>query len=639
MRAKSLIRVTLIGFLCFTIWGLAQPVGVSALDSAPPEKVTNAALSWDATTPITRYGGISDWLVESGARTPAEAYGPFPGRAYKVGDTETFFALDYNSSSNTPRRLTATLKQITDHAYWWFEKGTVADPTALVGAGKQFETQIYPLDHKLFGTEWSPGIDGDPHIFLLHQKTIGGGAVGVFSSRDECARSICPTSNQHELLYIGLDFGPVGSPQEMTVIAHEFQHLIQYHNTGGQDRWLDEGFAQLAEHLNGFNPRDIAGRNLSDLLSTPDLQINSWPPTSDSDPSLNYAVSYMFCVYLYQRFGVPFIQDAAQSKYKGMAALEHALTDLNENETLDQVFTDWTIANEVNSPYVGDGRYYYQSLKLPKRPTPIDLTPGVTENDTVQEYGAEYLSLPDPGTYQLTFNGQRQVALMPTRSPTGQWMWWSYNQPHGASRLDHAFDLTNATNATLKFQAWWNIYKDYDVAHVLVSSDDGQTWKTVGATDTSRCQLGGSCFTGKSRGWQTETVDLSAYDGQPVRVRIEYITQSTDVGAGLFLTNFRLDAIGFTDDVQHGANEWQTGGFMRITQYVPQYWAVNVITLATGSGTARTIPQVIPMTLDSRNTGTMTVTVPKGGVVIDVAAMAPFVQTGASYTLSAHQTS
>src|SRR5258706_507924 len=82
--------------------------------------------------------------------------------------------------------------------------------------------------------------------------------------------------------------GPANSPQQLTVIAHEFQHLIQYNNDGNEQRWLDEGLAQLAEHLNGFNPHEIASSNLLTFLHYPNFQLNSWPIRLDQDPGVNY---------------------------------------------------------------------------------------------------------------------------------------------------------------------------------------------------------------------------------------------------------------------------------------------------------------------------------------------------------------
>lgn len=587
-------------------------------------------LSWADVSPVARFRSEADWLVDVGARAPAEMYGPFKGKAYKKGDTDTFFALDFGANQNPPRRLRASLKMITDHAYWWFEDGTEANPDALTAAGKRFEEDIYPLDHKLFGTEWSPGIDGDPHVFILHQKKIGGYAVGVFSSKDECPKTICPSSNQHEMLYIGLDYGPVNSSQQLTVISHELQHLIQYNTDGDEQRWLDEGLAQLAEHLNGFNPRYIASSNLRDYLHNPNFQLNDWPPTPDIDPAINYAAGYIFCVYLFQRFGTPFIEYLARSPYKGMAAVEESLKALNTGITLDQVFADWTVANYVNSPYVGDGRYYYQSLKLPQRADPRDMNPDEPQRDALHEYGADYYLLSEPGDYKLTFRGEKTVRLTDARPTTGKWMWWGFNEPHGAARLERAFDLSDAKGATLDFKAWWDIQRQRDAAHVLVSKDDGKSWQVVEATDTRQCVDNSPCFDGRSQGWMNESVDLSAYDGQQIRVRFEYLTQLGYTGQGFFLDDIRLDAVNFSDDVETDAGGWQTNGFVRVNQNVPQHFAVNVITRSQP-------PQVISMEIDANNAGTLDFSAPQDGAVIVVGAMAPFVHGTSNFTLTARK--
>src|SRR5260221_6990445 len=184
------------------------------------------------------------------------------------------------------------------------------------------------------------------------------------------------------MLYIGLDAGPVNSVQNLTTIAHELQHLIQFNTTGNKQRWMDEGLAQLAEHLNGFDPREIRSSDLRKFLRDPNFQLDSWPDSFDIDPSTNYAVSYAFFVYLYQRFGTAFITHMSQSQQRGLAAVEEALKAMNTGATLDQVFADWTIANYVNNPYVGDGRYYYQSLKLPEKAAVQEFSPsGSTSND------------------------------------------------------------------------------------------------------------------------------------------------------------------------------------------------------------------------------------------------------------------
>jgi len=614
---KSAVLLCLIGVL------LASNMPFVKADDNPSRLV-----SWAGVTPVARYRNHGDWLVDVGRAKPADIYGPFSSKAYQEGDTEQFFALDFERTT-FPRRINATLRLVTDHAYWWFEEGTDADQADIDAAGHQFETEVYPLDHMLFGEEWNPGIDNDPRIFILHQKKIGGYAVGVFSPKDECPRRVCPSSNQREMIYIGLDYAPPQSAQHMTVIAHEFQHLIQYNSDGNEERWLDEGLAQLAEHLNGFNPRNIANSNLRDFLHEPNFQLDSWPIRADQDPGVNYAASYIFCVYLYQRFGTAFIQHLARSPYKGLASVDETLRAMNTGTTLDEVFADWAVTNYVNSPYVDDGRFYYQSLKLPQRADSTELRPGATKNGSLHEYGAEYLQVRGAGTYTLSFTGDTTVPLTNTAPASGDWMWWSFNAERGAARLEREVDLTNADNPEMTFNARWDLPNDYGWAQILVSADGGKKWDIVRATDTRSCRFvdSAACYTGSSKGWKEQTVDLNAYAGKKIGIRFEYINEGVRQGDGFFIDDISIPAGNFTDDAETDVAGWKRQGFMRITKDVPQHWSVNVITRSTP-------PKVLPVKLDANNAGKLKFTAPDDGAIVVVSAMAPFVESKSDYTVS-----
>ncbi|HVO42368.1 MAG TPA: hypothetical protein VMT34_07085 [Aggregatilineales bacterium] len=617
--------------LCIVVLALALSVVGLPSSVAQADNTNHAthASSWADVSPVARYRSPADWLVDIGRFTKQQAYGPFKSKAYQVNDTERFIALDYGAATRQPRTLTAKLRLVSDHAYWWFEDGTDPDPVELQKAGDHFEKAIIPLDTKLFGDYWSPGIDGDPRIFILHQKTVGSQAVGVFSPKDECPKTVCPTSNQHEMLYYGMDYGLVNSPQHLTVIAHELQHLIQYNMDGNQQRWLNEGLSQLAEHLNGFNPRNIADINLRAFLQAPNLQLDSWPDNTSTDPSNNYAVSYIFCVYLYQRFGTALVQHIAHSHYKGLASIEEALKALNTGVTLDQVFTDWALTNYVDNPYVGDGRYYYQSLKLPTRALPHDLSAGMDQRSALNEYGSEYWQISAPGTYTLNFKADTSIKLIGDRPASGSWFWWSYNEPQGAARLERDFDLSKvASPVELQFSAWWSL-SHFAFAQLLISSDGGKTWDFLKATDTQNCNQMGltfNCFTAKSNGWQREQVDLSPYAGKKVRLRFEYLTEGV-ASPGFFVDDIAIPAIHFADDVESLDTDWQSQGFVRVTAALPQHWAVNVV--------MRDEPAtLVPVTLDDNNTAQVQITVPDGGAVVVVGAMAPFVQAAANYSLA-----
>src|SRR5256885_1965580 len=68
---------------------------VAFVSAANPS--ASAPLTWAAASPIDRYRNPGDWLVSMGRIKPDVAYGPFLGKAFKVGDSEQFFALDIDN--------------------------------------------------------------------------------------------------------------------------------------------------------------------------------------------------------------------------------------------------------------------------------------------------------------------------------------------------------------------------------------------------------------------------------------------------------------------------------------------------------------------------------------------------------------
>ena len=91
--------------------------------------------------------------------------------SFEKGHRETFWARD--SVSKSVYEVEATLSQVSEHAYWYFESGHEPDEEALAGAVRTFEDNIYPVVTSHFGGERGPGIDNDPRITILHVLNIG----------------------------------------------------------------------------------------------------------------------------------------------------------------------------------------------------------------------------------------------------------------------------------------------------------------------------------------------------------------------------------------------------------------------------------------------------------------------------------
>ena len=615
------VMMGLVALMVVGVWSAPAPLYAQGGDKQ------DALLSWADAPLVLPHRSEADWLVDVGWKSAEEMYGPFVTRPYAVGETERFFPL--GEGRETPR--TFVLRYVSPHAYFWFEPRVAVDEATLADAAAFFEEHIWPLNASIYGEVPDDGIDGDPRMFILNQAGIGLGIYGAFSPEDQCPRALCPQSNQRDIVYLGLDEAPLGSQDYLATLAHEQQHLIQFHVDGNERRWLNEGFSQLAEHLNGFHPRYVGAGNLIGFLDGPDVALARW---DFQDMGRHYGAAYLFTLYLYERFGLDFIRALVADPYDGLASVQHTLSALGYDEGVDDVFADWILANLLDDPFVGDGRYYYQTLDLPNpiQPTALHVdAAGWSLESTVNQYGADYYRIDAAGTYRLSFDGSDSVPIIGTAPRDGDWMWWSYDGSGSLARLSADFDLRGLTRATLVFDAWWQTEPDLDWWQVLVSDDAGQTWAVVGGAHAAQnANAPGPSYSGTSGGWVTERIDLSAYAGKQVRVRFEYLTDGSITKQGVALDNLGIEELGAPDGAEEARSRWQPEGFLRIGQRVAQHWTVALV--LRGADGAATVQ---PLMLGERNTTGATFTVPDGGsATLVIGAMAPFAEQAARYKLA-----
>ncbi len=133
-----------------------------------------------------------------------------------------------------------------------------------------FENKIYPTNRDFFGSEWTPGVDADPHLFILYARGLGGSVAGYFSSSDEYLPPVRQYSNGHEMFLLSLDRVDLNEQFAYSVLAHEFQHMIHWYRDRNEETWLNEGSANLAAFLNGY---EIGGHDQV-FARNPDIQLN-----------------------------------------------------------------------------------------------------------------------------------------------------------------------------------------------------------------------------------------------------------------------------------------------------------------------------------------------------------------------------
>jgi immune inhibitor A len=516
--------------------------------------------------------------------------------AYEVGDRQPFWVSGLDNSA--AYQITATLYVQLDSVQMWVDEQAQVDLSALYASATTFQDRVQPTTRRYFGTEWSPGIDGDPRLVVLSANIEG--AAGYFASANEYARQVHANSNEREMFVMNLNALTPGSVGFDAVLAHEYQHMIHWHQDRNEDTWVNEGASDLSEELNGFDSSQVTLRAFG---QNPDLQLTSWPDGDDSVVA-HYGASYLMMHYFLRRYGPDMLRELILEPANGAVGFDAVLARHEAGTDFDGLFADWVVANGVDDPDWDDGRFGYALLDVNAASAESSMQrigryPAAVQGD-VSQYGADYFELAPAGPggqpLRLTFSGQPSVRLVPNDPTSGEYQWWSNRGDGGHSYLERVFDLREVQAATLAFDLWYDIEEGWDYAHVRASTDGGRTWQLLRGSHMTDYNPEGNAwgpgYTGQSGDtvsfamrqgegsdaqWVREEIDLGAYVGSEVLVRFDYITDDGVNRPGLCLDSLALRAIGWRDDVEEGEAGWHTEGFIRHNNHVPQRFVVQLV--------------------------------------------------------------
>ena len=506
-----------------------------------------------------------------------------PSEPLKVGAKETFWAL--NDDTRNQFQVEATLKYVTDHLYFFIEDGVRFDQGDLKRLCETFETQIYPTNREFFGSEWTPGVDNDPHLYVLYARGLGSNIAGYYSPMDEFHPDVHEYSNAHEMFFMSADNVSLGEEYIYGTMAHEFQHMIHWYRDGNETSWINEGFSVLAELLNDY---DIGGFDYY-YVSQPDIQLTYWPSTDES--AAHYGQSFLFVSYFLDRFGEEATQAVVAHEGNSMDSIEAVLKDLNITDAVtgkeisaDDVFADWVITSYLNDRDAGDGRFAYKRYQAAPQAgdtEEIDQCPSDWENRTVRQYGVDYIKINCSGTYTLNFEGATEVGVLPIGPYEGQFAFWSNKGDASNMVMTRAFDFTNVNGPlTITYQMWYDLEEDYDYVY-LEASEDGERWEILQTpSGTDEDPVGNSygwAYNASSGGWVEETVDLSRFAGKKVQLRFEYVTDTAVNGEGFMLDNIAIPQIDYSANFEEDDGGWEGKGFVRIENDLPQAYRVSLI--------------------------------------------------------------
>ena len=541
---------------------------------------------------------------------------PGPAPTLIVGHRQPFELVDLEKLERYSSDF--ELRLVTPHAYWFVEDGLPIEQEDLERSADIFENTTYPQITEIFGTEWTPGVDGDPHLYILNASLALVG--GYYSPSDEYPREIRPVSNEIEAVYINVRYVSPGTGIYNQVLAHELQHAVHWNADPTEETWFNEGLSELAVTLAGYEEMSVHIFRRSGPTS-----LTIWPP-GDVGGAENYGAASLFMQYFTEHFGGledlrPFLSEQAD----GIRGLDAYLRSAGYTEQFEDVFRDWGVANLLDEP---DGKYGYGTLDIT---FPVSRSLGSDDelNSSIPQYSTEYLRINVDGPISLAFEGEPAIPLLPVE--VGNGCWWSNSGEAIDSTLTATANLRTTDSPRLDYQVWHSIEEDWDYAYLEVSTDGGETWHILETSHSSSSNpissAFGSGYTGASEEWLDESISLHEWAGQEIMLRFQYVTDAAINDHGLCLRNLALSGASRTPSTL----EWIPNGFAWTNNLVLQRYNVQLIYEGKGDSGNR----VLPMTLNGTNHGEIQLEPDSDArrVVVAVQAMAPSTRLPANYTL------
>jgi immune inhibitor A len=550
-----------------------------------------------------------------------------------VGDTQQFWVSNVDTNENF--QVSTRLEYVTSHVYFWVQNGVQFVASDLRRIVEAFESEIYPTDREFFGSEWTPGVDNDVHLYILYIGGLGNSLGGYYSSTDEVNPLAQEFSNAHELFVFNSDNSYLNDDYTYGILAHEFQHMIQWYQDRNESTWLNEGFSELAVLLNGYT----TGYMDSYYAYNPDMQLTYWPPSID-DATSNYGASFLFTTYFLSRFGEENTKMLVDNPENGLKSIDQVFEgqniqdpDTGEVLTANEFFRDWTLANFLQDATVGDGRYTYNNYdQLPtfRESETINDCQTPWQSRTVHQFGVDYIHIACNQPFTFSFQGDSEIGVVPYSAHSGNYFFWSNKGDESDMSLTRTFDFSNTEGSiTLNYWTWYDLEEDYDYVYLEVS-DDGESWQILTTpsctTDNPSGNSYGCGYNSISPGWIQEHVDLSNYSGKIIQIRFEYITDAGVNGNGFMLDDVSIPEVGYNSDFEFDDGGWSHSGFVRIQNSLPQTFLVTLI--LRGSRT-----QVEELILDSTQSLTRQIIPPDGtsDITLIVSGVTPSTFLEASY--------
>ena len=352
-------------------------------------------------------------VLETDSPEPVPTAPPVPAApALPIGTERTFFVPDFRSmqqytvpavlrgvgsfcyiyvaETEWNTRVTARTVEMMIHA---FETATPANP----------QQGIYPTLTNLFGPP--PDIDGNGRVILLLLNILDAGTGGSYTAgffnpadqhrgvlRNPGFRALPIRSNEADILYIDTRPLDANSTRAHTVIAHEFQHLLNWGHDAREVTWVDEGCAEYAAFLCGYSVQD----HIAAFEETPSISLVTWAQAEENSLP-HYGAVFLWMLYLHEQYGgTETLVEIVQNRGTSLAGVSNALASRGISETVSDIFVEWTVAN-----YLSD----YRSVQLSLAPRRWHYAyPSGTHTGELSNFSAAYIGFKDAAGITLGFS-------------------------------------------------------------------------------------------------------------------------------------------------------------------------------------------------------------------------------------------
>lgn len=375
-------------------FGLIAMLGIMMSFSATAFSSTEDIAPLDATQILTGYArDLPTPRLEAAESDTASPFSLLLSRELpvkKAGDIDEFWTC--NVASNTFERTQASLSVVGKHCYVYLEKGQEVPASRLEEIANEFDTHIYPTVTGYFGQEWNPGVDNDPRITLLLMdikdgyQPKGTYTAGYFNPGDEYPEGQIPADsklkgNQREMLYIDINPSDVTSRNFLSVVAHEFQHMIHFHQDSKENTWVNEGCSQMATWFCGYgHPTQVKA-----FTRSPDNSLVAW---NRFNLLANYGQTYLWNAFLTSRYlktedqRKEFFTSLVKDQEKGIKSYDALLKGLGTDFTT--AHREFILTCFLNDQELEKGRYSLGAGLEEVKPAPSDLVqafPGMLWGD------------------------------------------------------------------------------------------------------------------------------------------------------------------------------------------------------------------------------------------------------------------